>query len=152
MIKSESSRVTVLSVGPIDEHQIALAEIFCQSTWGMCPGTQWNLEFCSTLEASLPVLRDVHVPIVVCDGDTAAAGWRELLERVARESNPPLIIVTSRLADNRLWAEALNLGAHDVLAKPYDAAEVSRVLSQAWLRWAREGARSEMAGCMAVPA
>jgi hypothetical protein len=35
--------------------------------------------------------------------------------------------VTSRLADERLWAEALNLGAWDVLAKPFDADEVIRI-------------------------
>ena len=31
----------------------------------------------------------------------------------------PLVIVASHLADDQLWAEALNLGAHDVLAKPF---------------------------------
>jgi len=43
-------------------------------------------------------------------------------------TRPPLLIVTSRLADERLWAEVLNLGAHDVLAKPFNAEEVVRVL------------------------
>jgi hypothetical protein len=31
---------------------------------------------------------------------------------------PPLLVVTSRLADDRLWWEALNLGGYNVLAKP----------------------------------
>ena len=35
----------------------------------------------------------------------------------------------------RLWAEALNLGAYDVLAKPYDPTEVVRSVSLAWLQW-----------------
>jgi len=47
-------------------------------------------------------------------------------------SDPPLLIVASRLADEYLWAEALNLGAYDVLAKPFDADEVVRVLRSAW--------------------
>jgi len=49
--------------------------------------------------------------------------------------------VTSRLADERLWAEALNLGAYDVLAKPFDSTEAMRVVVQHGERGAgqREG-------------
>jgi FixJ family two-component response regulator len=43
--------------------------------------------------------------------------------------------VTSRLADEYLWAEALNLGAYDVLAKPFDTSEVMRVVASAWRHW-----------------
>ena len=50
-------------------------------------------------------------------------------------ARPPLQIVTSRLANDRLWAEALNLGAYDVLARPFDAAEVLRSVGMAWRRW-----------------
>jgi DNA-binding NtrC family response regulator len=45
------------------------------------------------------------------------------------------------LADEHLWAEALNLGAYDVLAKPFDPTEVVRTLSQAWLHRASRHAR-----------
>ena len=152
MIKNTSSQVTVLSVGPIDQYQITLAEILGQSNWDLCPEARWNLESRSNLLTSLPVLREGNVSIVLCDGDSDSVGWKDILERLSQEPDPPLVIVTSRQADNRLWAEALNLGAHDVLAKPYDAAEVSRVLSQAWLRWAQAGARSETAGCAALSA
>ena len=40
--------------------------------------------------------------------------------------------MTSRLADEHLWAEALNLGAYDLLAKPFDRMEAMRVLDAAW--------------------
>jgi len=43
--------------------------------------------------------------------------------------------VSSRLADERLWAEALNMGAWDVLAKPFDKMEVIRSVQSAWRRW-----------------
>jgi len=61
--------------------------------------------------------------------------WREMLAEAAQLLPPPFLIVTCRLADERLWAEALNVGAYDVLAKPFDAAEVIRVVSLAWLHW-----------------
>jgi hypothetical protein len=35
--------------------------------------------------------------------------------------------VTFRTADERLWAEVLNLGGYGVLAQPFDANEVKRV-------------------------
>jgi FixJ family two-component response regulator len=50
-------------------------------------------------------------------------------------ANAPSLIVTSRLADDRLWAEALNLGAYDVLAKPFERLELVRSVSSAWLHW-----------------
>lgn len=46
--------------------------------------------------------------------------------------------MTCRVADDSLWAEALNVGAYDVLAKPLDRTEVTRVLSLAWLHWQRQ--------------
>jgi DNA-binding response OmpR family regulator len=45
--------------------------------------------------------------------------------------NPPDLIVASRLADEYLWAEVLNLGGYDVLAKPFNAEEVRRVVGLA---------------------
>jgi DNA-binding response OmpR family regulator len=35
------------------------------------------------------------------------------------------------LADDYLWSEALNLGAYDVLAKPFDVEEVVRTVDAA---------------------
>ena len=58
-----------------------------------------------------------------------------MLEQIALLAKPPYLVVTSRLADDYLWAEALNLGAYDVLPKPFETAEVERVLGSAWLHW-----------------
>ena len=46
--------------------------------------------------------------------------------------------MASRFADDYLWVEALNLGAYDVLAKPFDITELTRSLSLAWLRSQRQ--------------
>ncbi len=58
-----------------------------------------------------------------------------MLNHLSLFPDPPLLIVTSRLADERLWAEALNLGAWDVLAKPFDADEVIRIVTIACQHW-----------------
>jgi FixJ family two-component response regulator len=57
------------------------------------------------------------------------------MEHVNAMPNAPSLIVTSRLADDRLWAEALNLGAWDVLAKPFHVTEVIRSIRSAWQHW-----------------
>jgi hypothetical protein len=44
--------------------------------------------------------------------------------------------VISRLADEYLWAEVLNLGGHDVLAKPLRQAEVLWVFRHVFERTA----------------
>lgn len=73
--------------------------------------------------------------VVLCDSDEGDHVWRLVLEEISRVPSPPLLIVTSRLADERLWAEALNLGAWDVLAKPWNREEVRRTMQTAWLHW-----------------
>jgi Protein of unknown function (DUF2934) len=52
--------------------------------------------------------------------------------------NPPPLIVADCLADERLWAEVLNLGGYDLLAKPFDANGVLQVVSAACRRWEDE--------------
>ena len=126
-----SSDVNVLSVGPVDDHQKALADILRGNPTG-------RLACCSGVEAALPALRSSRVPVVLCDSQL---DWRQLLDLLRGLPEPPFLIVTSRLADDRLWSEALNLGAYDVLAKPFHASEVTRVLAMAWMRWSERSTR-----------
>ena len=58
-----------------------------------------------------------------------------MLARIKFLPSPPLLIVTSRHADEHLWTEARNLGAYDVVAKPFDPHELIRIVSLAWLHW-----------------
>jgi DNA-binding response OmpR family regulator len=72
------------------------------------------------------------IDIVICECDLPDGSWRDLLRYAEEYSEPLILIVTSRLADEALWAEVLNLGGRDVLAKPFDEQEVRRVLASAW--------------------
>ena len=132
-MEKNSNQVLVLSIAAIDDDNVELSNIFARSQWPLCPESHWQLETSPSLRAALPVLHKKQVPIVLCEHDLAGPSWRELLEQIALLPDPPCVIVTSRLADEYLWAEALNLGAYDVLAKPFDSSEVCRVLSSAWL-------------------
>jgi len=89
---------------------------------------------------------DTDTPaVVMCDQHLPDGSWKDLLEVMASVSDPPPLVVTSRLADERLWAEVLNLGGYDLLTRPLDRCEVRRVLGLARLhrfgRWQFNGAR-----------
>jgi DNA-binding NtrC family response regulator len=132
-VEKNISRVIVLSVGGTEEEYAGLTGIFAHSQWLLCPQSQWELKTCRSLDAALLMLRQKRVPIVICERDLEDASWKALLEQAALLPDPPYLIVASRQADEYLWAEALNLGAYDVLAKPFETGEVLRVLSSAWL-------------------
>ena len=127
--------VFILSVSPIDEDCVSLERIFTDSDWTAYTNSKWALIVRSTVASAVVAIRQYPFPIVLCEADLLPDTWREMLEQISMLPEPPLLIVTSRLADERLWAEALNLGAHDVLAKPFDRREVFRILSMAWLHW-----------------
>ncbi len=127
MVQNPATTISVLSVEPSREDQDALRNIFRSSGWPMCPGSKWKLNTSHGVQPTLSILRENAIPIVICESETTSGTWRKLLEALSLLLDPPLLIVTSRLADERLWAEALNLGAYDVLAKPYELAEVVRV-------------------------
>ncbi|MGA2723987.1 MAG: response regulator [Bryobacteraceae bacterium] len=142
--------VTLLSVGLIDEDHASLEGILQCSQCELRPTCNWKLNACPNLASALTALRKLRVPVVVCESDLQPGTWKEVLEELNTLPDPPFLIVTSRLADERLWAEALNLGAYDVLAKPFDGREVTRIVSMAWLRWKNRrgnprGASEEMA-------
>ena len=132
---ANSNSVTVFHVGPEDQDLRSLAQILNRSDWKLCPGTRWNLAPAGDVSSATARLQSEKAPIVLCERESVAGNWKDMLASVGSISAPPLLIVTSRTADEYLWAEALNLGAYDVLSKPYHAAEVIRVLSMAWLHW-----------------
>jgi DNA-binding response OmpR family regulator len=68
------------------------------------------------------VLTEAYLP----DGD-----WKDLLSLTCELGIAPAVIVTHRFADDRFWAEVLNLGCYDMLAQPFDAREVQRILALA---------------------
>jgi len=127
--------VTLLSVGLFEEDHASLEDILKCSECDLRPACEWKLNACPNLDSALAALRKNRVPVVVCESDLRPGTWKEVLEQLRTLPDPPFLIVTSKFADDRLWAEALNLGAYDVLAQPFDGMEVTRIVSIAWLRW-----------------
>lgn len=145
--KTKTASVTVFHVGPQDQDLRLLAEILNSSDWKMCPGTRWTLASTDDMPSAEARLRSEGAAIVLCERESAAGTWKDVLEYLGQFAMPPLLIVASRTADEYLWAEALNLGAYDVLSKPYHPPEVVRVLSMAWLQWMNRRAPALAPAC-----
>ena len=74
-------------------------------------------------------------PVVICERDLPDGNWKDILDALTLLAHPPALIVTSRLADEYLWVEVLNLGGHDVLSKPLHEKEVLWAVDSAWRHW-----------------
>lgn len=118
--------LTVLSVSPSEEDHSSLRTII---------GSKCMLFQADDLHSALTLLQQHRIGVVFCERDLAAGSWIELVEHIKDLRNGPSLIVTSRLADERLWSQALNIGAWDVLAKPFDRVEVTRTVQSAWHHW-----------------
>lgn len=132
--------VSVLLIGPLVEDHVSLQHILGRSNW--------LFRKVSTCREALAHVRQYDTAVVICERDLPDGDWRLMMSKFESLPLRPNLIVTSRLADDLLWAEVLNLGGYDVLAQPIDSAEVCRVVFLAWHehnRRARVSAEGETA-------
>jgi DNA-binding response OmpR family regulator len=116
--------IPIVSISPFQEDHVFLRDTLKLS------GCRVDGAGCRSEAFSL--LRKNRAAVVICEKDLPDGTWQEVLDELAQWENAPPLIVTSRLADDSLWAEVLNLGGYDVLMKPLDPTEVSRVVNLAW--------------------
>lgn len=130
MAEKSIANQTTIAVLPLGEGRDSLLNIFDRPNW--------NLQFTCTLQETLTalsaspgvIISEVRLPDGHC--------WHDLLHELQKLEYPPPLIVTDRLADERLWAEVLNLGGHDLLATPFDAREVFHAVCAACRRTENE--------------
>ena len=129
-VPSRERTPAVLAVSPLPADRLLLREILSQRSW--------KLHEASSCREALALLRDQRVPVLLCDRDHADGNWEELLNATTTLPAPPKLIVFSRLADESLWAEVLNMGGFDVLMTPLEPEEVLRATFAAWSSWERD--------------
>jgi DNA-binding response OmpR family regulator len=110
----EIRTTVVLAISPDVEDHKAVRHIL--------DGSEWQTLACETCGQARRLLRQASV--VLCEQKLPDGDWKQVLKEIQNMLDPPLLIVTSRLADSGLWAEVLNSGGHDVLAKPLRAEEL----------------------------
>jgi DNA-binding response OmpR family regulator len=118
---------TVVSVSPIEQDQRDLRAILSE-----CHAPVHSV---STMEDTLRSLIRGPIPLIVCDRDLPDGNWKALFQQTETLPCPPRFIVSSRLADEHLWIEVLNLGGQDVLRTPFVAREVRHAVESAWNAW-----------------
>ena len=127
--------VKILSISLSDVDQAALCKILQEVSPDPDRNCRWVVHPISSLASAAEELVGQEIPIVISETKLSPGTWQTILDQISRLTRPPLLIVASRLADERLWAEALNLGAWDVLTKPFDTEEVTRIVALAWRHW-----------------
>jgi DNA-binding NtrC family response regulator len=105
--------------------------IFARSRW------QWDA-VPTIAQAHSWIARRGAPSVIICERDLPDGSWKHLFDEIQALPLPPKFIVSSRLADEYLWVEVLNLGGHNVLSTPFDAREVSYVVRYAAESWHRE--------------
>lgn len=117
---------SVLTISSCEDDHVTLRQ--------MLQGLTRVVSRAHTYRQALEHLRGEDVSVLICERNLPDGNWKDVLRAVARESAPPALIVACRLADEALWAEVLNLGGYDVLAKPFDAKEVLWTVNHACRR------------------
>ena len=116
-------RASLLVVSAFREDPAQLRRMLDQSVW--------NLKPAGTFQEALTLLRENSVAVVICERDLPDGSWRDVMSAMTHVEHASHQIVTTRLADERLWAEVLNLGGFDVISKPFREKEVTWVMESA---------------------
>ena len=95
----------------------------------------WKLTIAATLAEGIRYAMSERVRVVICEREWPGGNWQMLFDKIRELTHPPRLIVVSKVADESLWAEVLNLGGYDVLPTPFVADEVHRVVSYAVDSW-----------------
>jgi len=124
----QETTINALAILPSQDDRLALGKIFRHPRW------HWHLSDC--LNDARNLLKKTHIGLVLTECRLPDGGWKDVLrETRLRDAAAPPVIVVSRLADERLWAEVLNLEDYDVLATPFHAGEVLWSIGSAWRHW-----------------
>lgn len=125
--EASEGAISILLIGPLDARRRALRNMLASS--------QWEVREATTFEEAVRILDNLGIAVAICDTEIEDGNWRALLADLQSRTYSPKLIVSSRLADERLWAEVLNLGGYDVLVQPFDRSEVLRVARMAGMAW-----------------
>ena len=92
------------------------------------PAGRWTVEHFADLRAGLKAMQQLRHCIVVTERRLPDGNWRDVLTLAGENAR---VVVTCKYADEQLWAEVLNNGGYDLLGKPFNRSEMSRIVQAA---------------------
>ncbi len=113
----------VLFISPHVEDAVALRR--------MVANLPMELEHVANLDEARARLKRNRFGAVLTEACLNDGTWHDLLRLTRELPASPAVVVTHLVADDRFWAEVLNLGCYDMLAQPFDTREVQRILTLA---------------------
>jgi DNA-binding NtrC family response regulator len=99
-----------------------------------------SLEHARTLAQARAKLLNTDFDAILTYSAFPGGTWLDVLHLVREAPRDVRVIVTDPQADARFWAEALNLGAFDLVTQPFEEYEVRRIVQNACARVATAGA------------
>jgi DNA-binding NtrC family response regulator len=147
MCEANDCTVSALLVGAYETDRLLVHDIF--------HSRKWRLFEARDRRCALECLQNNPVQVVVAESQVADWNWRRILVDLHHFNPVPPLVVTSRTADDYLWAEVLNVGGFDVLAQPLDREEVERVIASARRHYdvpARQSVRAAASPAAAIVA
>jgi DNA-binding NtrC family response regulator len=126
-MKTGRQSMTVLVLSPLEGDHSSFQAIIGHSNWVVFHAYD--------LVSAVTILQRQEIAVLLCERDLVPGTWIDALEYTKSMPNAPSVIITARSADERLWVEALNFGAWDVLSKLFDRTEVIRGVESAWQHW-----------------
>ena len=93
-----------------------------------------KLEHVASLSHARTRLNQLDYDVILTEAELPDGKWLDVLHLARECPRETEVIVTDPQADASFWAEALNLGAYDLLAQPFYEPEVRRILSNACSR------------------
>jgi DNA-binding NtrC family response regulator len=122
------SRILYLSEHPQDANRLS----------EMLRGLPLLLDQATSVRQARAMLQRGDYDVLLTESTLPDGQWLDVLHLARETPGEVEVIVTDAQADARLWSEALNLGAYDLLAQPFYEPEVRRILYNACSRAARE--------------
>jgi DNA-binding NtrC family response regulator len=116
--------ISILVVSSHLEDQTALSRIL--------PNGAYRFSTVTSVSQAEAFLNREQPSVIVSERDLPDGGWRDVLACAESKGANPAVVVISRQADDALWSSVLNGGGYDVLQKPFEKSEVTRVLGMAW--------------------
>ncbi len=93
-----------------------------------------DLVHTDTLQHARAKLRQGEFEVILTEAKLPDGNWLDVLHLVRASPQDLEVIITDPQADARLWSEALNRGAYDLIAQPFYEPEVRRILQNACTR------------------
>jgi DNA-binding response OmpR family regulator len=115
--------VSALLVGEYENDRMLVHDVFRRAGWRLFEARDRR--------HALACLDRHPVQVVLAGAEAPRWSWKRILSDLRQRVHPPQLIVTSRTADDSLWAEVLNIGGYDVLARPFEVDELERVIASA---------------------